>query len=233
MPTKKILAVGPHPDDIEFSVGGILVKEIKNGNKVEMFVMSQGEASTNGTPVQRRDEATDAAKIIGATILFGDFGGDSHIVYSIENVMTMAREIRRFRPNVILVNSPDANQHPDHVQASQIVSAAARLARYGGVEELKDLKPHAIDVLYFYPATLNVGRLPDIIIDITDHSTQWQKAMSAHKSQLKTRKYVDLVVARARVLGLSINADYAQGLYHSDPVVLNLPTDITDSTRNF
>lgn len=230
---KTILAIGPHPDDIEFTIGGILVKEVAHGSVIELLVMSRGESSTNGTPRQRQQEATAAAKLIGARLTWGDFGGDSHIVYSSENVIAMARHIRTVHPDVVLANSPDENQHPDHVQAAAIVRAAVRLARYGGVPELKQLKPHAVDAVYFYPATLNTQRQPDILIDISKYAPKWRKVLAAHKSQLKTRNYIDLVIARARVLGLSINAQYAQGLYLNDPLVLDVPSSASGSARNF
>lgn len=230
---KTILAIGPHPDDIEFTIGGILVKEVAHGSTVELLVMSRGESSTNGTPRQRQREAAAAAKLIGAKLTWGDFGGDSHIVYSSENVIAMARHIRELRPDVVLANSPDANQHPDHVQAAAIVRAAVRLARYGGVPELNKLLPHKVGALYFYPATLSAARQPDIIVDISQHVSKWRKVLAAHKSQLKTKNYIDLVVARARVLGLAINSKYAQGLYLNDPMVLDVPSDVIASARNF
>lgn len=233
MPTKKILAIGPHPDDLEFGAGAILIKEVKHGHRVEMFVLSRGEAATNGPPKVRQAEAEKAAELIDAKLVFGDFGGDCHIAYSIDSVLKVAREIRRFKPSIVLVNSPEENQHPDHVESARIVRAACRLARYGGIKELNDVKPHVIDILYFYPATLNAVTRPDIVIDVSQEVTRWQKVMAAHQSQLKTKKYIDLVLARAKVLGLSINAQYALGLYASDSIILDTPSSARGSARNF
>jgi len=77
--TKKILAFGAHPDDVEFGCGGLLIKEIQNGNQVKIVVCSLGEAGTNGTPASRKKEATDSAKWIGAEIECINLGGDCHI----------------------------------------------------------------------------------------------------------------------------------------------------------
>lgn len=230
---KTILAIGPHPDDIEFSIGGILIKEVKAGNKVEMLIMSKGESATNGSPAVRQAEAKQAANIIGAKLTFDEFGGDCHLIYSTANVIKMAEIIRQVKPHIIIANGAEPNQHPDHIQASLIVRAAARIARYGGVPEIKKLKPHQIETLYFYPATLNTTSQPDLIVDISKEAKAWEKAMMAHSSQLKTRKYVDLVVARAKVLGLAINTESAQGLYAADPLVLEVPSVINSSARNF
>src|SRR6478672_10050818 len=74
-----LLAVGAHPDDIEFGCGGILLAEAERGCAIALCVCSRGEAGTNGTPSEREAEARQAAKVIGATIEFLDFGGDCRL----------------------------------------------------------------------------------------------------------------------------------------------------------
>ena len=73
----KILALGAHPDDVEFGERPLLIKEKKKGNQVKIVVCSLGEAGTSGTPQGRKQEAEDAAKTIGAEIEFLEMGGDS------------------------------------------------------------------------------------------------------------------------------------------------------------
>ena len=90
----RILAVGAHPDDIEFAVGGILLAEAARGSEIFLCVCSRGEAGTNGTPDQREAEARAAAKMVGAEIVFLDFGGDSHLEPSNANGLALARHIR-------------------------------------------------------------------------------------------------------------------------------------------
>ena len=72
----KFLAVGAHPDDIEFGCAAALIKEVKRGNEVRLIVLSRGEAGSAGTPEIREAEARDAARKIGASIEFWDFRGD-------------------------------------------------------------------------------------------------------------------------------------------------------------
>ncbi len=71
-----ILAIGPHPDDIEFGCSPILIKEARSGNQVRMLMLSRGEAGTAGTPEGREEESRSAARLMGASIDFLDFGGD-------------------------------------------------------------------------------------------------------------------------------------------------------------
>lgn len=230
----KILAVGPHPDDVEFGCAPLLIQEIQNGNQVGIVVLSKGEAASSGTPEQRAEEARQAARLIGAEIGFLDFGGDCHIRHTPENAMAIAREIRRFRPNIVLAPNPvDENQHPDHVAGGRIVRDAARLARYGGLENLRDLPTHPIDQLYYYSITQSFGAKPDIVIDVSNVKELWQAVMSCHKTQMKTKAYVDLVNARARALGSAIGVHSAVGLWVNDPVRLSSLSSVTLSSRNY
>lgn len=230
---KRFLVFGAHPDDIEFGCGGVVIKEIKAGNKVKHIVLSRGEAGTNGTPEQREKESRAAAKKIGAAIDFLDFGGDCHIAYNTQNLMSIAREIRNYRPHIILAPLTDENQHPDHAITGRLARDAARFARYGNVAELNDLKPHSIESLYYYSVTRSPLRAPDIIIDISKVASEWTAAIKLHKSQMKTRRYSEMLMMKAQALGLSIGTNYALGLYLNDPVRLELISGLSLTTRNF
>ena len=62
--------------------------------------------------------------------------------------------------------------------AGRIVRDAARLARYGGLANLKDLRRHPIGQLYYYNITQALGPKPDIVIDVSDMEAQWEAAIS-------------------------------------------------------
>ena len=98
----RILAVGAHPDDIEFGCGGILLAEAARGSEISLCVCSRGEAGSNGTPDEREAEARKAAKLLGATIEFLELGGDSHLEVSAANNIAVARQIRVARPDILL-----------------------------------------------------------------------------------------------------------------------------------
>lgn len=229
----KILAVGPHPDDIEFGCAPVLIQEVRNGNQVRVVVLTKGEASTSGTPEERVVEARAAAGVMGAEIGFLDLGGDCHLRHDPASAFAIAREIRRFQPEIVLAPHPDENQHPDHVAASHLVRDAARLARYGGVPELADLPRHAIGHLYFYSITQTFSLKPDIVIDVSSIESQWADAIACHKSQMRTKAYLTLVQTRARALGATIGVSSAVALWANDPVRLGSLTDLTLSSRNY
>jgi len=233
----KILAVGPHPDDIEFGCAPVLIQEIRNGNQARIAVLSKGEAGSHGTPEERAEEARAAARVMGVEIEFLggllDRAGDCHLRHSPENAFVIAAEIRRYQPRIVLAPHPNENQHPDHSAAARLVRDAARLARYGGLTELRHLTPHAIGNLYFYSITQTSLSNPDIVIDVSSIESQWEAAIACHASQMKSKAYLNLVQTRARALGASIGVSSAVGLWVNDPVRLASLSDLTLSSRNF
>jgi len=228
-----ILAIGAHPDDIEFGCAPALIKEIRKGNRVKLLVLSRGEAGTGGTPEQRERESREAARMMNAEIEFADFGGDCRIEYTLENRLRIAAEIRKFKPSIVLAPDIAENQHPDHAVAGKLTRDACRLARYGGIDTLKPEPVHKIDHLYFYTITQHIGRIPDVVIDISDLVANWEAVMNCHASQTAEKKYVELQKSSARLLGLTIGVEYAAGLFTNDPVRLDHLSDLALSSRNF
>src|SRR6266581_1628686 len=151
--TLPVLAFGAHPDDIEFGCGGVIAQETRAGRAAHLVVCSRGEAATHGQPEQRVAEAQRAAALLGATIEFVELDGDSHLEVRTAHAITLAGVLRRVRPGVVLAPSLVENQHPDHSRLGRLVRDAARLARFGGIEELRPWPPHAIAQLLFYALT--------------------------------------------------------------------------------
>jgi N-acetylglucosamine malate deacetylase 1 len=227
-----LLAIGPHPDDIEFGCAPILIKETRRGNQVHMLVLSRGEAGSAGTPGLREEESRQAAQLMGASVDFLDFGGDCHLEYSPQNAFRIAAEIRKAKPAIVLAPHPQENQHPDHAVAGRLVRDACRFARYGGLDELKSLPVHRIANLFFYNITQHLHK-PDIVIDVSDLVPEWEAVMNCHRSQVASKGYIDLQKTGARQLGLTVGTEYAVGLFTNDPVRLGAISDLALSSRNF
>ncbi|MDE2312006.1 MAG: PIG-L family deacetylase [Patescibacteria group bacterium] len=228
-----ILAIGAHPDDLEFGCGSLLAKEAARGSHLKILVLSKGEAGTVGTPESRKQESEAAAKLLGADIEFLDMGGDCHIQNTPQNGFTIAKYIRNFKPEVVLAPHPDENQHPDHSVVGKMARDAARFARYGGLAELKNLPAHKITALYYYPVTQDFAAPVDLVIDTSDVYDTWLKLINCHASQLKNKDYESLVTARAKALGTAIGTKCAQGLWKNDPLRLDYISDLTLSSRNY
>ncbi|MSU70005.1 MAG: hypothetical protein EXS39_04365 [Opitutaceae bacterium] len=232
-----LLAFGAHPDDIEFGCGGVIARETGAGRAAHLVICSRGESSTRGTPARRAREARRGAALLGATLEFANLGGDAHFETGAAHGLTLARCIRRVRPGIVLAPSVAENQHPDHAKLGRLVREAARLARYGGVKELRALKAHAITHLFFYAVTPEAEPidLAKILVDVSAPGvmTAWTAAMEAHASQQRTRHYVELQLARARVHGLRAGVGHAIALFPNDPLVFSSLAALDRAARRF
>ena len=232
-----LLAFGAHPDDIEFGCGGVVAREIRAGREAHFVVCSRGEAATHGTPAQRVAEAKKSAALLGATVEFIDLGGDAHLEVRVAHAVRVAGILRRARPGIVLAPSLVEDQHPDHARLGQLVRDAARLARYGGLKELRASPPHAIDQLFFYAVTPEAepSDATPVLIDISapDIIAAWTAAMEAHTSQSHTRNYVKLQLTRARLWGLRAGIGHAMVLFPNDPLVLESLAQVSRGARRF
>jgi LmbE family N-acetylglucosaminyl deacetylase len=235
-PTPPLLAFGAHPDDIEFGCGGVIAAESAAGRPAHFVVCSRGESGTRGTPAIRTREAKAAAQILGASIEFTNLGGDAHFEIRNQYVLALARIVRRVRPGVVLAPSLEGNQHPDHSKLGRMVRDSLRLARYGGVRELKSLKPHATGALLYYAVSPEAEPAGNrILIDVSAPGLlqTWQRAMEAHASQMATRNYTELQLTRARLNGLRSGTGHAIALYPADALLFDSLAPLTRSARKF
>ncbi len=235
--TAPLVAFGAHPDDIEFGCGGIIARESRAGRPVHFVVCSRGEAGTNGSPKERKLESENAAQLLGASLEFLELDGDAHLEIKASHALKLAAILRRVRPALVLAPTTAQNQHPDHWRLGTLVRDATRLARYGGVAELRDLTPHAIGELFYYalgPGAEPAGATP-VLIDISapEIMKAWTAAMEAHASQMRTRNYVELQLARARVHGLNAGVGHAQPLWPNDPLVFTSLAPLSRAAAKF
>ena len=231
-----LLVVGAHPDDIEFGLGGVVIAETRRGRAVHLVVCSRGESGTNGTPEGRTLEAENAAAKMGASLEFLDLGGDANIENTRAGARKIAAIIRRLKPGVLMTLTTEENQHPDHPAVGRMTRDAARLARFGGVKQLLDQPPHRIDQLLYFAVTPSAipGDVSPVLYRLSaDDVVVWREAMAAHASQMKTRDYVSLQVARAQQLGLTCGAKFAMALYPNDPLVFGSLAELSGSSREF
>ena len=224
MPTSRpesapLLVFGAHPDDIEFGCGGIVAKERLLGRPVHLVVCSRGEAGSHGTPAQRVAEAEKAAALLGATVEFIELDGDAHLEIKAAHAIRLAGVLRRVKPGIVLAPSLVENQHPDHWRLGKLVRDAARLARFGGLTELRDLSPHVIGQLLFYAVTPEAepSDITPFLVDVSapEVVSVWTAAMEAHASQTAARNYVELQLTRARSKGLRAGISHAIALYRT------------------
>jgi len=232
-----LLAFGAHPDDIEFGCGGVIANETLAGRKVHFIICSRGESGTHGTPKQRMAEAKQAARLLGATVEFVELDGDAHLEVRAAHAIKLAAIIRRLRPGIVLAPSLVENQHPDHWRLGKLVRDAARLARYGGLKELRRQKSHAIGQLFFYAVTSEAEPrdVTPLLVDVSapEIISAWTAAMNAHASQTSARNYIELQLTRARLLGARAGIGHAIALFPNEPLVFDSLVQAGRGARRF
>ena len=176
-----VLAIGAHPDDVDFVCGGTILKLTSLGYTVGILDMAKGELGTRGDALIRADEAVCAAKMLRANIRDNLELPDGHIWLSEESRLMMVRKIRHYRPKIIFTHYWE-DPHPDHAHTCQIVREAAHiagLAKYDPGSGQERFRPHAI-AHFLLPRTVT----PTFLIDISDVIEEKFKAVNCFRSQL-------------------------------------------------
>jgi bacillithiol biosynthesis deacetylase BshB1 len=173
-----LLAIAAHPDDVELTCGGTMLKMARLGYKTGILDLTAGEMGTRGTPEIRAREAAKAAKLLRASWR-GTLGvPDSDVQPSRQHKLKLASVIRELRPKTVIIPYWEA-RHPDHYHASTLAYEGCFLA---GLKQLplegEPFRPFKI--LY---ATSFAEVRPTFVVDITPEYEQRRKAILAFSSQ--------------------------------------------------
>src|SRR5947209_717113 len=121
-----VIAVAPHPDDLELTCGGTLAKLVNQGYRVGMFDLTSGEPTPRGSLETRTAEAEESRRILGVPVRVNIDLPNRVLMDSPENRFKLATVFRKYRPGIIIVaagRTPAAS--PDHYQG-QLIGEAAR-----------------------------------------------------------------------------------------------------------
>lgn len=176
----KILALGPHPDDVEIGMGGTILLLRSQGHEVVLCDLTNGEPTPIGTPERRAQEAKEAAALLGVPRITLELP-NRYLTDTIENRTQVAEVIRRVRPDLLFVPYW-VDAHPDHVAAAALCEAArfyAKLTRTTMAGE--PFYPRR--VLHFLTTHYRLHIRPSLIVDITAHIETKLRAIAAYGSQ--------------------------------------------------
>jgi LmbE family N-acetylglucosaminyl deacetylase len=192
-----ILAIGAHPDDVEFGCGGTLIKYARKGARIDLLIMTDG-ARGGGARMRRREQVLSAGVLGARHIHWG--GYKDSLLPSIRRLIDrMERVIRQVKPDFIFVNYPE-DTHQDHRQVARAAISATR---------------HARNVLFYEgPTTVDFG--PTVFIDIADEIDRKIRALRTHKSQImRTRieatPICEIAEASAHFRGVQGRVRWAEG----------------------
>lgn len=221
-----ILAIGVHPDDVELGCSGTIINELKNGKKVGIVDMTQGELGTRGTVETRYKESANASMIMGVHVRENLKMRDGFFENDETNKLKLISAIRKYQPAIVIGNVLH-DRHPDHGRAGKMIADCCFLAGLAKIETKDEngkgqLRWRPSYVLHYIQDWYHE---PDLLIDISDVFEQRMKAIEAYSTQfhstddksdepqtyISTPDFLDSVIARARMFGKRIGVKYAEG----------------------
>jgi LmbE family N-acetylglucosaminyl deacetylase len=187
-----ILAVGAHPDDIEFGCAGTILRHIKRGDEVTFVVLSKGEKG--GDPETRVKEAREAAKAVGANINVYDFP-DTAIPQSHELIDRLEALIKNLNPRRVYMHSVK-DTHQDHRNSAFATLSAARSVP---------------EILAYESPSLYLNFNPNYYVDISNYMEKKMKILNLFTTQ-NGREYMKMNAIR----GLSQFRGLAPSVGHAE-----------------
>lgn len=178
-----LLAIAAHPDDVELTCGGTLLKTAQLGYKTGILDLTQGEMGTRGTPETRAKEAATAAKILRVSWR-GTLGvPDSDVQPTRQHKLRLAQVIRALRPHTVILPYWEA-RHPDHYHAATLGYEGCFLA---GLRQLPiEGEAHRpFKILY---STSYAPVRPTFVVDISEQFEARRRAILAYGSQFRPKK---------------------------------------------
>jgi bacillithiol biosynthesis deacetylase BshB1 len=218
-----ILAIGVHPDDVELSCSGTILKHIAQGKKAGILDLTLGELGTRGTAKIRTKEAKEAAKILGVEFRTQLNLKDGFFENNEESQRKIIEIIRLHQPEIVLCNAVN-DRHPDHGRSAKLAADACflsgliKIETSHGNKKQKAWRPKAV---YHYIQDNFIH--PDFVIDVTEFASKKFKAINAFASQfydpkskapetpISSKDFMKLVEAKMAMHGRSIGVKYAEG----------------------
>jgi LmbE family N-acetylglucosaminyl deacetylase len=225
----RVLAIGAHPDDMDFFCGGTLARFAQLGHAVGICSLTDGRGGGKGAPPEQlaeihRAEMNASASVVGAETCWLGVQ-DGLLADDVPTRLAVVEVLRGFQPDLIITHPPE-DYHPDHVAASRLVMDASYIARNPNVATGSVRLP-GVAPLYFVDAESGHGFVPDEYVDVSDVWEAKTRMLDAHRSQYAgwvnpaTGQLENWLVDRASVLGrfrgLQCGARYAEAfkIFHA------------------
>jgi bacillithiol biosynthesis deacetylase BshB1 len=221
-----LLVVGPHPDDIEIGIGGLVAKHAALGHQVGLCDLTAGEMGSNGTVPERLAEADAACDVLGAAWRLNLRLPDRAIGRDAEHMRAIAGLVRRAQPRVIAIPYW-SDRHPDHVAASHLLTDAIFSAGLRKYEAEGDTwKPES--VCYYF---INDSVTPSFVVDVSAHYETKRRALACYVSQFRPTEpdavatrltsptFSQLVESRDAQFGALVDVPFAEGIVVKRPVL--------------
>jgi bacillithiol biosynthesis deacetylase BshB1 len=177
-PPLDVLAIAAHPDDVEMTCAGTLIKMAERGYRTGVLDLTAGDMGTRGTPEIRLEEAEAAGKHLLLAWRGNMHLPDARLENDLASRMAVGAYIRRLRPGTVILPYWDA-RHPDHYRASQLGYEACFFAGLRKLDEsMAPHRPHGI--IY---ASLYANVTPSFVVDISSQFERRMEALLCYRSQ--------------------------------------------------
>ena len=230
-----VLAFGAHPDDVELSCSGTLLKLKEEGSKVGVVDLTMGELGTRGTVDTRKKESDSSSKILNIDVRENLDLGDGWFENNQENKLKVIQAIRKYQPTIIFANAID-DRHPDHPRAAKLLDEAFFLSGLKKIETQDNGITQDIwrpKHLFHYIQYRYVK--PDFVVDVTPYYETKMKAILSFKSQfyepgkksdtlISSKKFLDFIKGRSHEMGSSIQVEHGEGFTSAVPLQIDLKT---------
>lgn len=207
-----VIAVGAHPDDVEIGCGGTLAQMVRQGYRVGIVDLTDGEPTPlSPGPEVRLQEAQEAARILGVHVRETLPLPNRRLFDSFETRVALASVFRRYRPRLVIgIADRTPMASPDHWQAMQITDAAVFYSRLSKWDEFfPELPVHRIQKQLWYPLGLQTLNHPpgggSFVSDISATLATKIESIRAYRTQFPPDKdrVFRLVEGQGRMLGAS------------------------------
>jgi bacillithiol biosynthesis deacetylase BshB1 len=225
-----ILAIGAHPDDVELSCSGSLMKAIDAGKKVGLLDLTQGELGTRGSAALRLKEAEASRKLMGAAFRVNLGMKDGFFSDDEAHQLPIIEVIRACQPDIVLVNAP-RDRHPDHGKGAQLEHKACFLSGLRRIEtsyngQAQEAWRPRLVLNYIQDYFIE----PQIVVDISGY---WERKMEAimcfgsqfydpnsdePESSISSKAFLDVLKGRAQTFGRYASFEYGEGFVADRPI---------------
>lgn len=220
-----LMVFGPHPDDLELGLGGVVARYADEGRAVGLCDLTAGELGSNGTSTERLEEASEASQVLGARWRINLGWPDGDLDPTPERIGQVVDMVRRFKPRTIAIPYWQ-DRHPDHVAASRTLYTGIFKAGLRRHEAEGD--PWRPDWICYY--FINDAVQPSFVVDVSKYYEAKRAALACHRSQfgptdpgavptrLTAPTFRQLIESRDAQFGALTGVAFAEGVVVREPV---------------